>query len=44
MKSIDQKSLENALRLFDSGNINQIEVGTVAGLQKLRRVSPSIEI
>lgn len=37
MKSIDQQSLENALRLFDSGNIHQIEVGTVAGLQEIHR-------
>ncbi len=37
MKSIDAQSLENAIRLFDSGEIDSIEVGTVAGLQAIHR-------
>jgi len=34
---IDKRSLENAYRLFDSGDINAIEVGTVKGLQDIHR-------
>jgi len=35
MKNIDKQSLENAYRLFESGNIENIEVGTVKGLQQI---------
>jgi len=35
MKSIDEQSLENAYRLFDGGDIENIEVGTIKGLQQI---------
>ena len=35
MKNIDKESLENAYRLFDSGDINTIDVATTKGLQKI---------
>lgn len=35
MKQIDQQSLQKAYQLFDSGDINKIEVGTTAGLQAI---------
>lgn len=37
MKNIDKKSLENAYRLFDSGFINEIEIGTTKGLQQIQK-------
>lgn len=37
MKNIDKKSLENAYRLFDSGFINEIEIGTTKGLQQIHK-------
>jgi len=35
MKNIDKQSLENAYKLFESGTINSIEVGTTKGLQQI---------
>lgn len=35
MRQIDERSIENAYRLFESGDINGIEVGTIQGLQEI---------
>jgi len=37
MNEIDMKSLENAKNLFSSNDINNIEVGTVKGLQQIHK-------
>ena len=37
MTQLDQKSLENARELFRSGEINNIEVGTIKGLQQIHK-------
>ena len=35
MKNIDKRSLENAYRLFKTGDINKFEIGTTKGLQQI---------
>ncbi|MFM9985466.1 MAG: cell filamentation protein Fic, partial [Flavobacteriales bacterium] len=35
MKNIDKIGLENAYRLFESGDIDGIEIGTTKGLQQI---------
>ncbi|WP_209391131.1 protein adenylyltransferase Fic [Chryseobacterium sp. RR2-3-20] len=37
MKNIDKKSLENAYKLFESGDIKNIEIGTTKGLQQIHK-------
>ncbi|MDR1199716.1 MAG: Fic family protein [Prevotellaceae bacterium] len=37
MKAIDGKSMENACRLFETGEINNFETGTTKGLQQIHR-------
>ncbi len=37
MKNIDKNSLANAYRLFESDDINKIEIGTTKGLQEIHR-------
>ncbi len=37
MNEIDKKSLENAKKLFLSGAINSVEIGTIKGLQQIHK-------
>ena len=37
MRNIDKKSLENAFRLFESGDIESIEIGSTRGLQQIHQ-------
>jgi cell filamentation protein len=37
MKEIDEKSLENAYKLFETGEINYFEIGTTKGLQQIHK-------
>lgn len=37
MKNIDKESLENAYHLFETGDIDKIEIGSTKGLQQLHK-------
>lgn len=37
MKNIDEISINNAKKLFETGDINKVEVGTVKGLQSIHK-------
>jgi cell filamentation protein len=37
MKNIDKQSLENAFLLFETGDIDKIEIGTTKGLQQIHK-------
>lgn len=37
MKSIDEQSLQNAYRLFESGAIDAVEIGTLRGLLDIHK-------
>jgi cell filamentation protein len=37
MKNIDKQSLENAYSLFETGDIDKIEIGTTKGLQQIHK-------
>ena len=37
MKQIDQKSLQKAFQLFESGDIERMEIGTTKGLQQIHK-------
>ena len=44
MKNIDKNSLANAYRLFESDDINTIEIGTTKGLKGKNTLTISAEL
>ena len=37
MKQIDEKSLQKAFQLFESGDIERMDIGTTKGLQQIHK-------
>lgn len=44
MNELDKKSLENAKKLFSSGVINSVEIGTINGLQQIHKFLFDVQV